>query len=151
METSATAVRQHEATDANLEIRPLESDDRAFVVKSWLNSYRLSPFGRQIVGTVYWDGQKAAIDRILSRPGTTAQVACLASSPYVLFGYVVTEGDVLHYVFVKPDARNYGIGSALLASAEIPKNPRLSHVTDDWSRYLRNRYPQSRWDPYLVG
>ena len=140
---------RHESSAA-FDIRPFEAGDTGFLYKSWLDSYRYSDYGKLVDTRTFYDGHHAALDRVLARPGTSVVIACLPDTPYVDLGFAVGEGDTLHYVYVKRQARNFGIGSALLAALDIPATPRISHVTADWHRYLRPRYPASRWDPYLL-
>lgn len=136
---------------AAFDIRPFEDGDTGFLFKSWLDSYRYSDYGKALDTRIFYDGHHAAIERVLERPRTRVVVACLPDTPYVDLGFAVGEGDTLHYVFVKRQARQFGIGTALMAALDLPAAPRISHVTADWHRYLRPRYPASRWNPYLLG
>lgn len=143
---------QREAPQAAaFDIRPFNADDTAFLFKSWLDSYRYSDWGKQLDSRTYYDGHHAAIERVLENPRTRVVVACLPDTPYVDLGFAVSTGDTLHYVFVKRQARQFGVGSALLAALDLPPAPRISHVTGDWFRCFRSRYPTSRWNPYLLG
>ena len=142
---------RREAPQAAFDIRPFDADDTAFLFKSWLDSYRYSDFAKPLDSRTYYDGHHAVIERILDRPDTRIVVACLPDTPYVDLGFAVAEADTLHFVYVKRNARQFGVGSALLTALELPASPRLSHVTGDWFRCFRSRFPASRFNPYLLG
>jgi hypothetical protein len=145
------ALRREAQESAAFDLRPFDADDTAFLFKSWLDAYRYSDFGKALDSRTYYDGHHAVIERILERPATRIIVACLPDSPHVDLGYAVAEDDTLHFVFVKRNARQFGVASALLAALDLPPSPRLSHVTGDWFRCFRSRFPASRWNPYLLG
>lgn len=56
------------------------------------------------------------LQQLFDRPGTEIKVACLVEEPDVILGFSVFCRGVLHFVFVKPDWRNIGIGRDLCPS-----------------------------------
>ena len=144
------ATRQAAPQAAEFVIRPFDADDTAFLFKSWLDSYRYSDWGKQFDSRTYYDGHHAVIERVLSRPDTRVVVACLPDAQFVDLGFAVGQADILHFVYVKRNARQFGVGSALLEALDLPPNPRITHVTGDWFRAFKARFPGSRWNPYLL-
>ena len=127
--------------------RPLAAEDRAFVLSSWLRSYRYgSSFGRSFRNAEFFPGHHDVAERVLARSSTV--VAHLPDSPGVILGFLVHEPAVLHYVYVKEQFRRLGIAWTLLAAAHLPAAFRYTHATDDWQR-LRSRFPSASYlGPY---
>jgi hypothetical protein len=143
------ATQREAPQSAAFDLRPFDADDTAFLYKSWLDSYRYSDWGKQFDNRTYYDGHHAVIERVL--PRSRVVVACLPDNPTVDLGFAVGEADTLHFVYVKRNFRQFGVASALLEALDLPKSPRISHVTGDWFRCFRSRFPSSRWNPYLLG
>jgi GNAT superfamily N-acetyltransferase len=63
--------------------------------------------------------------------GATALVTCAADDPDQILGFLVHEGPVVHYLYVKELFRRKGLATALLDSAQIPPVFFYTHRTDD--------------------
>ena len=101
-------------------IRPMRSEDEAFIFATWLQATRRSTYeARRIRDAVFFPRRHDLYERILRR--STVLVACLAEDQDTILGYVVAESDrsppVLHFVFVKMTMRRFGIATRLIASA----------------------------------
>ena len=103
-------------------------DARSLVYATWLRSYQAaSPHTKHIPREVYFREHHKVLDRIFAR-APTVKLATMPDDPNVVFGWAVIEpgipeynqADVVHYVYVKPDFRGYGIARALLAHVERP-------------------------------
>jgi hypothetical protein len=129
-------------------IRVHSKEDLPFIYSTWLKCFRhSSTFAKEISNDIYYKYHQMVIDRILNR-GATIYVACDKLSPETVFGYILGEGDVLHFLYVKKSFRKLGIGTALLDTYGIPEF--ISHLTKD-SKKLSERYkPKMRYSPYHV-
>lgn len=75
------------------------------------------------------------IDSLIRSPGITIKVACLKDTPDVILGYSISKGNVLHYVFVRPQWRSIGIAT-LLTPKEITC---VTHLTKVGLSIIRNK------------
>jgi hypothetical protein len=73
------------------------------------------------------------------------RVACLPDAPDVILGYLVREGHIVHWAYVKKPFRRLGILRALAAG--VPPDFLYTHRTIDAEPIVR-RFPQSSYDPY---
>ena len=90
-------------------------------------------------------------DTILKKiiPHSTITLACDPDDPDTIWGYICTDGDLLHFIYVKSAFRGFGIGGCLLRSAELPgRNIITSHRT----KSLFVAFPGVRflWNPYRM-
>lgn len=89
-------------------------DARSLIFATWLKSYQNSSlFAKGIPREVFFAAHHKVIERILER--AEVRLAVLPDDPSVVFGWSVTEPGLVHYVYVKPDFRKYGIAKSLLA------------------------------------
>jgi GNAT superfamily N-acetyltransferase len=143
-------------------IRDALDDDRAFVVDSWLMSFRLSHFAGPISMRRYRDVYSLEIEDLLLRPLCCVRVAYNNLSPGQIFGFLCFEGGhkhpVIHYLYVKQPLRRRGIAKLLVQDASINLDRRfvytyrtpLAHdLTKRGSKYERGKFmPQvARFEP----
>ena len=130
-------------------VRRADADDAAFVFSYWLRDhYEHSAFASGIAKSTYMKLHHVLLERIIAR--SCIWVACDASAPSVLFGFICTEGSTLHYLFTKRRFRRMGIGGLLLRAAFGDEAPAaFSHLTDSMVA-LRKRWPLAEYNPYLV-
>lgn len=106
------APQQRIAMDTPWAIRGPEESDIPFIYATWLNSnYTDTDFRRSVRKSVYFEAYKRIIDNILL--SAKVSVACKSDTPSVIYGYLVTEGNVIHYSFVKDAFRSLGIAKSL--------------------------------------
>lgn len=125
----------------NINIRDMVEEDRSFIFATWLLGLRHgNELYKEIKKESYFSKYKQVIELLLSR--STVKVACLIDDPDVVLGYVVYQGDKLHWVFVKKAWRKLSIASQL-----VPKNIKYySHIT----KMIRSFKPQGwEFDPFL--
>lgn len=126
------------------------TDELAFVVDSWLESFRKSPWAGCVRNDLYQETQRATIVGILAR-GAEITVALAPRLDGVhtgrrVMGYVVAEHplECLHWVYVKKDYRGHGLGRDLVTRAsQFWVHPRYTHRTRA-SAFLPRIF---RWDP----
>jgi hypothetical protein len=117
--------------------------DIAFVVDSWLKSYRAEQ--PDMLTRDYMPWQRARINFLLGRAGLF--VAHPAAESTVIWSWLICEPGVIHYAYTKPDAKGAGLVRQLLAFAglELPCN--VSHMTADGRRIKGNHDGQLRYIP----
>lgn len=84
------------------------------IYATWLRSYQASsPATKTIPREQFFSGHHQVLDRIFSR-SPEVRLAVLPEDPEVVLGWLVREKSIVHYVYVKPAFRRYGIARALL-------------------------------------
>lgn len=133
------AVTLQPATPADLPIRIGEPSDRPFIVDAWRKSFRDAPGYREMHAGDYFPALGARIDRLLET--SDVLVAELPESAGAAdpsmdreIGFIVFDGPVLHYLFVRARVQGIGIGRALLSAANQVEPLK---VFTHWSRPLR--------------
>lgn len=85
------------------------------------------------------------LKHILAKPSTTVKVACIASDPNEIKGYVilVNNAQAVMWVFVKKDWRNNGIAKALIPDTvvEVTNLTKLGEI-------LLKKYPTLTFNPF---
>lgn len=121
--------------------------DVGFIKSTWLRDFQEhSQFARKIATADYAQFHRLLVDRILSR--ARALVAFDVADPRVLWGHVVWEPGILHYLFVKRPFRNARLGTALYEAAGCPDV--FTHLTFAGESVWRTKVPGLRFVPYAV-
>ncbi|KAK1548612.1 hypothetical protein Q3G72_011594 [Acer saccharum] len=97
--------------------RLFEETDLAFVIDSWIRSYRKRLVNQGIDRACYFYGQLALIKYLAQT--TKVLIACDAKQPMYIVGWgcakVSDKGEFqLHYVYVKEDYRQHGVARAIV-------------------------------------
>ena len=105
--------------------RPPKQSDAAFIVSSWITSYHkhwpLLP--SKVMHTSY----RPHVERCLE--SSSIIVTSLADDPDCIIGYIVYNGDTIHYIYVKYACRRQGVASELISAAEKAGETKLTKVT----------------------
>lgn len=97
---------------AEYTIRKAIGSDLPFIFDTFLKSYKMSSvIGKACRNGIFFDNYRLILDQILDE--SNILVACHQDEPTVIFGYLISDGSILHYVFVKEAFRNLGIATAL--------------------------------------
>lgn len=122
-------------------------DARNLIFATWLRCMEAnSPAAKHIPRDVFFAEHHRVIERIFERE-PTVKLAVLPDDPSVVLGWSVSEPGVLHFVYVKPAFRKYGIGAALVAHIERPFT--FTH----WTYILRDLHSKvvgNTFNPYKV-
>lgn len=113
-----------------LVLRPMREADRNYVLSSWSKSYAGSSRDARDYATMadFYRDYAPVIAELLARSVVT--VAALKDNDDIIVGWSAIEGDVLHYVLVKPRWRKLGVARYLLSS--VKERPMMcSHQTND--------------------
>lgn len=120
-------------------VRPVKSLDEDFVYHSWLSSV-----DRHIPGTK--DMTRTLIDHCMKE--RTIHVACADDDDDHILGWLAHGDDfsfpVLHYVFVKKQLRNHGIGKTLLTAC-LPQGSEPI-LTSFWSFWCQKFDLRDKWN-----
>lgn len=96
-------------------IRPAIPEDFAFVMDSWLNSWRKSPWAGTIRNDEYFKVQRSTIEGLIGRG---AEVLVATSESGRILGWVcyevVSDRAAIHYLYVKDAFIPLGIGALLV-------------------------------------
>ena len=113
-------------------IREAEVRDRAFVMDSWLRSFRLSHFAGPIAMKRYRDVYSEEIADLVMRPKCSVTVAYNSDAPDQLFGFLCFEDGyrypLIHYIYIKAAFRRRGVGTLLTKDAGIKLNRRFLYT-----------------------
>lgn len=108
----------------------------SFVWSSWLNCFREAKQNLPIPSATYFRAQKALISELLASPTAKVLVARSPADPDFIRGYSVSDGDELHWVYVKSGFyRRQGVATALIAAAGSPA--RYTHDHEPGGSRLR--------------
>ena len=121
------------------DLRPATPDDRGYIIDSWLQSFRGSPFAQRLPSDVYWSryGQAGLVEDLVGQASLV--VACLPDDPTYIYGWLCAQrGGCLHYVFVRHDFRRMGFASRLVGVVE-PEIVTVTHMTTEFSRLMKGR------------
>ncbi len=100
------------------------------VKHSWVQEARHAAWSRGVSEDVYWPSQKRLVGALVRE--SEVRVACAPDEPDHLYGYIVSAGELLHWVYVKSAFRNIGIAKGLFEAAGEPKRASMA------SRFLRD-------------
>lgn len=98
-----------------LKIRSANDKDRNFILKTWLKNYKKSNFASEIDPSIYYEAYQNAVKNCLSR--STVSILCDEEDPNFIYAFFVldehTEANVLHFLYVRDDFRNWGIAKQI--------------------------------------
>lgn len=130
-------------------VRRADADDAAFVFSYWLRDYyERSAFAKGMSKDLFMRFHHLLLERVIAR--STIWLAVDIVDPTVIFGFICTEGDTLHYLYTKRRFRGLGIARRLLAEAGMAEGPKtFTHLTDTMVG-LRRKWPLAEYNPYAV-
>ena len=123
--------------------RAPNENDISFIYASWLNSYRNDSYiGMSVRKTIFYREYQTIIDSILGRGKVI--VAVKPDETNIIYGYIIYEPKVLHYVFVKEAFRRLGICKELLRAAGSPQT--ATHKTRS-TEFLDTKFT---YNPFIL-
>ena len=113
-------MESNQTVQTDFKVRSAKGSDLNFIYSTWLESFRYdSHLGRSCRNVIYFDQYPRVVDYILVR--SKVLVVCYPQDEDVIFGYIVYEPMIAHYLFVKQAFRNLGIAKMLYIAAGEPK------------------------------
>ena len=123
----------------------LPSNYQNFVIARWLRSFR---YGNDYIKLVdsdsYYEAYGRYVRNVLEQQSTIVRLAVLEDNPDVAFGFSVSAGKVLHYVYVGLDYRNQGIGKHLVP-IEVSE---FTHLTKTGLKLWTSHAPKAKFNPF---
>ena len=102
----------------NAIIRSQREDDTAFILSSWLKSYRQSPLVRLVDNDIYYREQAKLVMSALE--GSVCLLAVDPEDNDVIWGFIVFRVNRVEYIYVKHLMRLNGIAKQLWIAADRP-------------------------------
>lgn len=134
--------------DSQWTIRKAVEQDLAFIYSTWSRSYRYdSPLGRSCRNSIFFPEYNRVIDWVLSQEDTQVVVASDPVEQHVIFGYMVHQPNILHYVFTKEAFFRFGIAKSLYQHIGCPKV--FTHKTLKVKDILE-KYPDMTFNPFIL-
>lgn len=87
--------------------------DRKFWLDAWLKSYRQSDWAGVCPNHLYYDLHRMILDGLLER-GAKIHMICVPERPDSFMGFICTEGNTVHYVYVKEPWRRNNLAAQVL-------------------------------------
>jgi GNAT superfamily N-acetyltransferase len=108
-------------------IRNHRIEDESFIYSTWLLGlyYGDDKIKAETPDHAFMKAYRPIIRLLLARPDTKIKVVCVTEDPDTIIGYSVFEGDTLHWVFVRPAWRKFGLAKKLIP----PSTAAYSHLT----------------------
>ena len=126
----------------DLEIRGYRGTDEGFVYGSWLKHY-WDIVEHDMRKSIFMQYHHKVIEGILERG--SVRVACSSVDDDQIIGYMVIEGSILHYVYVKSPFRKSGVCKLLVKDVGLRSPLVVTHKTT-FLPYLRIA---TEYNPYL--
>ncbi len=129
-------------------LRPMQPDDRQFVISGWSSSLRLSRDVPLIPMVLWADTMHRVIERALERP----MAQTLVAHGEVLQGFICAEPSYVLYVYVAQPFRRLGIARALCGAAGIDPMARFGYACRTRSSWqlltVHKKAPLATYDPF---
>lgn len=94
-------------------IRDAKISDQAFIFSSFLKgNYYGNDFYRSIDKNTFMVKYKEVLTHLLIK--STTKIACMKNDEDQVVGYSLYQPGILHYVFIKPTFRRFGISKMLI-------------------------------------
>lgn len=130
-------------------IRPMEPGDRALVLATWLNGYyrgAVAPF-RWCSRSTFYVLYQPIVEALLR--ASFVRVAAAPEDETLIVGFVVVQGDMVHWCWTAERYREHGVMRDLVQDiADTPMQ--YTHETLFWRRKVAPTLPRWRYRPEAV-
>ena len=125
---------------------PKESDLN-FIHSTFLKSIQKeSALGRGCSTRVFFSEFPKVIDYILFN--SKVLLAVFNEDPNFIYGYLVYQGDTVHYAFTRASSRNLGIAKALIKEVFPDKKSLTFSFKTNSSKKITLKYPELIFNPF---
>lgn len=134
-------------------VRQAMPDDAAFIIHSWLASFREGDMVEGVPNQVYYHVHHKIVESIMQR--ATMTVLSDPQAPEVIYAWIcweaVDNGIIIHYCYVKNDFRNNRLGTTLLNAVLESERPPVVFATHR-VRPMGFEFRKRKWiyNPYLL-
>ncbi len=123
----------------------LPKNYEGLVFAKWLRTLRQgNSFFKLAEPASYYAHYQLYISKILNSPGAIVRLAVLTEDPDVVFGFSVSRGEILDYVYVHKDARRKHVGKSLV-NFDFKF---VTHLTTVGMTIWAAKYPEVQFDPF---
>lgn len=130
------------------DLRKAVKEDLPFIYSTWSQSYRYdSSIGKGCRNHIFHPHFLKVIDYILFQPDTGILVACSKDHSNVIFGYLVYQPEIIHYVYIKEVLTRHGLAKSLIKKGGEFKY--FTHKTFSVHRIMR-AHPELKFNPFLL-
>lgn len=134
------------------------NEDIAFILDTWMKSYRLSHFAKWMHDATYYTQHQNIVRACLTAPTNTTIVVCDPEDEDMILGYCchAANDPIVYYIYIKRPFRGLGLGSHLLnyARSELPERPVVcTHLPLSWAFKKWRRLSKKLsliYDPYIT-
>ena len=104
-----------------LVVRPFKESDLNLILTTWLKGAYYGSWMRDIDRDVFFKLYPNVVQDILARCRLNVRIACYSDAEDVVAGWVCLEPEngLLHFAYVKPEARKSGVLNLLLTGVTI--------------------------------
>jgi DNA-binding CsgD family transcriptional regulator len=121
-------------------------DDLEFIYSSWLKSYGYYCTAELCKHDTFFKEYPKVIDYILDQPNINITIACKSDDAETIFGYAVSQPEILHWVFVKQVF--WGLGVARDLVGDLDQYKYYTHITQMVK--TQNLYSCIEYNPFLL-
>ena len=97
--------------------------DEAFLYASWRNALWYAEDRDDSLSEKFYRVATQEIRKLIDRPNVKIRIACMSDNADHIVGFAVFEDKHLHWIYVKSDYRNSGIGKLLSSGFETVAPP----------------------------
>ena len=129
-------------------IRDAVGTDLPFIYSTWSKSYRYdSALGKSCRNSIFFPYFNRVMDWILSQDDTQVIVAADPANPNVVYGYLITQPNIVHYAFTKEAFQRWGICLSLMQKAGMPQTYTLKTFM---CKPIVGKHPEMDFNPFLL-
>lgn len=130
-------------------IRDHVPSDLDFVYSSWLSNYQHSSyFARRIRKQTFMTEYSKILNALMLRDNVTCKIA--GDDEFSIYGYIVSEPDCVHYVYVRPEYHMLGIAKRLITEVGLQDG---DFEVSSWTPALNDisfKYRNMRYNPFRL-
>ena len=136
--------------DQEYNIREAIGSDLPFIFDTFLKSYKMnSVIGKACRNGVFFDNYRLILDQILDE--SSILVACHKDEPTVIFGYIIHDKSILHYIFIKEAFRNLGLAKALYMEGLKTADPMFGYLYTTHKTFMGDKVNHNvTFNPFLL-
>lgn len=137
-----------------IKLRPALDNDKAFIKKSWVNSFGVSDFAKPIQKQIYRSHHSTIVEHLLQKSQT--MILCNKEEEEEILSFVtyrkLPQMFIIDYIYTKAPYRKMKFASYLLAKITNQLDDDTivfhTHETNPWKSF-KNAL-KSEYDPYLL-
>lgn len=135
-------------------IRDCKETDVAFVLNSYLRSYRDAPLNRMLSDRSYYKHHVERINDLMQSTTSRIKLAVNPDHPDQIYGYIwyfeTDDAVFANWVYIKLPFRRFGVATMLVA--QLPtKKAHYTHFNENWAFFRRYGADYLPWYYFTKG